>query len=111
VGGWLALTALALQLVVSFAHVHPEDFLHAGDHPTIVTQAGGAAGVPGDIDHDHRGCAICATIHHAAKVLLPTPPAIIVPARIVADPLPGGIEDAVPSARALAFDARGPPRT
>lgn len=72
-GGWLALLALALQLALSFGHIHAEDFAA----PKLAAADGG----PAD-DDDHRGaghadCAICAVIHLAATLLLPPPPPLV----------------------------------
>lgn len=108
--GWLALVALALQLAISFGHIHPEDFVHAGHGLTVVTQAGGATGTPGDVDGDHLGCAICATVHLAGTLLLPAPSAIALPAEVTLVHLTAGEHPATERTAALAFNARGPPR-
>ena len=109
VGAWLALTALALQLAVSFGHIHAEDFVRGHYGLTIVADA--ATDVPDDPDNDHLDCAICATVHLASVLLLPAPPAISLPADIAVHRPTAGEQDTAQRARALAFDARGPPRT
>jgi hypothetical protein len=106
-GGWLALFALTLQLALSFGHMHAEDFVRASHGLTIVTQGG--ADAPRDVDHDHLGCATCATVHLAGTLLLPAPPAVALPSDIIAARLSARHRDARQSARALAFHARGPP--
>jgi hypothetical protein len=108
-GGLLALAALALQLAVSFGHLHADDFVQSSHGLTVVTQAGGGAGAPRGVDHDHLGCATCATMHLAGTLLLPEPPAIALPADISAARLSARHHDVRQSARALAFQARGPP--
>jgi hypothetical protein len=108
-GGWLALFALTLQLALSFGHMHAEDFVRASHGLTVVTQAGSGAGAPRGVDHDHLGCATCATVHQAGTLLLPAPPAIALPADVIATRLSARHHDARQSARALAFRARGPP--
>jgi hypothetical protein len=77
----LALAAMALQLVLSFGHVHLESL--AGRHPTaIVADATWASSFPvqnsdGDVD-DY--CAICAAIHLASTSFLPDAPRFQIPA-------------------------------
>lgn len=105
--GWLALFALALQLAVSFAHVHGEDFaglLAAGATQSTTTDASG-----GQPDPDHLTCDICATVHLAGTLALPTAPALTLPV-----PTTAPVAIAAPATRALtlasAFLARGPPQ-
>jgi hypothetical protein len=72
-GEWLALTTLALQLALSFGHVHAEDFAGAGRHSAMVAAAAnGAPWCPGD----HDGCAVCATVHMLGSLVAPVPPAL-----------------------------------
>ena len=73
-GSWLALAALALQLVVSFGHVHLDGVHRA--HPALVLSGSAAEASPlgapqpgNDADDDY--CAICATIFLAATTFLP----------------------------------------
>ena len=81
-GSCLALAALALQLVVSFGHVHL-DGVHC-TYPALAvsgsaTQASQLpAPQPGDDEDDHY-CAICATIYLAANSFLPPAPQLPVP--------------------------------
>lgn len=77
-GCWLALSALAIQLVLSFAHTHAEDFA-----PTASVQANVDVGEDGGnttgLDHPglgHHACDICATISLLATLVIPSPPAI-----------------------------------
>jgi hypothetical protein len=75
--GWLALAVLALQLVLTFGHVHV-DVIHRASPAVNITGAGTQvsqsvpAQQPGDDDHDY--CAICATIYLAASSFVPQPP-------------------------------------
>lgn len=105
--GWLGLFALALQLAVSFAHVHGEDFagpLAAGATQSITADAPG-----GHPDPDHLTCDICATVHLAGALAVPTAPALSLPV-----PTTAPVTIAAPITRALtlasAFLARGPPQ-
>jgi hypothetical protein len=76
IGTWLALTALALQLVLSFAHVH-----FAGAFSPL----GGAVisgatietyklPIPEPADTGDEYCALCASIHLVASSVVPQAP-------------------------------------
>jgi hypothetical protein len=78
---WLALAALALQLVLSFGHVHLDGVRRAAPAPTV---AGASvhtlqipAHEPGDDGDDY--CAICASIYLAANSFVPQAPQLPVP--------------------------------
>jgi hypothetical protein len=80
-GAWLALSALALQIVVSCEHVHLDAISRTA--PAVAT-AGTAHGSqllpaqhPGDDADDY--CAICATIYLAANSFVPQVPQLVVP--------------------------------
>jgi hypothetical protein len=80
-GGTLALLALALQLVLSFGHIHMRDF--AGiPGPAVaqaqVTAAHGPAGDAADQLHDIY-CAVCATVALSGTLVLPALPALLPP--------------------------------
>jgi hypothetical protein len=109
--GWLALAALALQLAVSFGHMHAEDFVHGRPGTVITTQGGSGPGEPLGGDHDHLDCAICATMDLAGTLLLPVPPVIALRAEIVVARLLPSEHNAPQRTTALAFNARAPPRT
>jgi len=79
-GGYLALAALALQIALSFGHVHP-----FGAVRTIVASIASADGlrqVPGQLpDDDTDGsCAICASIFLASTSFVPDAPQLQLPA-------------------------------
>jgi hypothetical protein len=83
-GAWVALFALALQLVLSFGHVHVDSA--AGSIPAFAgisaSQAADVDGTPSDSDHHpgtHDFCAICATIGLASSLLLPQPAQLKLP--------------------------------
>jgi hypothetical protein len=81
--GWLALFALALQLALSFGHIHAEDFAASVAGIIETAHSGEGAAAPDDGDRHrlgHADCAICAVIHLAATLLLPPPPQVLLPA-------------------------------
>jgi hypothetical protein len=103
-GSWLALFALALQLALTFGHVHlapgsADKFTVATTHASSAEQVTPAD--PGGRDHraDDR-CPICTLIHLAGALALAEPPSL---------PLPD-ISVRVPSAPPLAFDFPSPQR-
>ena len=81
-GSWLALAALALQLVVSFGHVHLDGVHRSYPAPALSGSGAQASQLPAphpgnDADDDY--CAICATIFLAATTFLPPAPQPPVP--------------------------------
>lgn len=111
-GSCLALLALALQLALSFGHVHV-GLVSKHSSASIVaisTDAHKPAGrqphLPAAADHN---CPVCALIHLAGTLLPSAPPALALPA--ISGRLPHEIVaqfdlSATPSAH---FQARGPP--
>lgn len=71
-GGWLALFALAVQLTLSFGHIHAEDF-HKDKSPQTSNVAGEAGGAPAAPAPDHDDCPICVTAHLTGAAALPVP--------------------------------------
>ena len=81
-GGWLALAAVALQVVLSFGHVHLEMLQSKDRRPAgRGVQSAGFAAVfaqhPANEADDY--CAICAIIHIASTSFLPDAPLLPVP--------------------------------
>jgi hypothetical protein len=106
--GWLALMTLALQLAVSFGHIHSEDV--AAPDAAGITQLSAADGAPdGHRDSDHSNCGICATVHLAGTLLPPAPPTLALFASFVAAAFDAALPDAPTAIAAAAFHARGPP--
>jgi hypothetical protein len=71
-GGYLALAGLALQLAVSFGHVHLGGI--NGDAPSVVVGANAPASPSSPAKQSNDAddyCAICATMHLASTSLLP----------------------------------------
>jgi hypothetical protein len=106
----LALFALALQIALSFGHVHPGDFKYAGGGLAV----GGASSVPSAPSQQPASdaddyCAICATIHLAATSLLPQAPPLPVPFAARAVPHVNCTAAAFFSTRRAPFQSRAPP--
>lgn len=110
-GSWAALFALAIQLVLSFGHIHLEDFQGSS---AAVLQSQAQPNAPADDDGDrgfgpHHFCAICAAVSLTASSVLP---AVELPATPVAhchkwvvDVRPVQVSYGV----LFPFQARGPP--
>jgi hypothetical protein len=112
---WLALFALACQFVFTFGHVHLTG-IGVADTAAISAGApgnmvGGPASprqrVPSGLAQDF--CALCNNINLAGALVLPPPPAIILPSSFIYR-LQWTPTAAHAAARAhIYFDARGPP--
>lgn len=109
-GGWLALFALALQLTLSFGHIHAEDFARSGSAIAQSHSAPGGGHNDGDQNRDNDGCAICAVMHLAAASLVPTAPSVILPPAAAFTSLVALDRSALPPALRQPFQARAPPQ-
>jgi hypothetical protein len=111
-GSWCALVALAIQLVLSFGHLH---LVTSGAAATpLASAAEPVIGTPEDppTPSKHSGvadyCTICACIHLAALVTT-EPSSVLAPHPSGAAQLTIGVE-AIPRAHSgLPFSARAPP--
>jgi hypothetical protein len=110
-GSWCALVALAVQLVLSFGHLH---IATSGVAATALASAESISGAPEDSPAPSKHsrvadyCTICASIH-LAGLLTTEPSSVLAPHRSGAVRLTVGIE-ATPSAHfGLPFSARAPP--
>jgi hypothetical protein len=111
----LALFALALQAVLSFGHIHPEDLGLPGSGADRTQVSSNASLVPGNqsVPDQNPGtddyCAICASMMLVATAVPSLPPVLIVPDKIhriwpAETPARSVFSRFVPS-----FQARGPP--
>jgi hypothetical protein len=125
-GGWLAIFALALQLVASFAHFHKEDFYKEDFHKEDVLSASAGRAISsglarplsegkpspaqpvGHADHD-AACLICTTIALAGATLVPEPPAVTFEPVYHPMRLPEDAFVAASGEQRAYFQARGPP--
>lgn len=105
----LALFALAVQLSLSFGHVHASDFSSLGDKTAL------ASTPSSDTHHDqHNGndvCAICATIAMANALVDAAPPVLPLPVTVHAEPLLVAAVFDTAQPRQLSFRSRAPPRS
>ena len=110
-GSALALFALAVQLVLSFGHIHPEDFWTPRDQPAFAQSSGAPA--PALPDNPtlptHDDCAICVAMAMAASSALPAPVVLPPPSNFgdIARPLPP--RPVIAAAPRLPFQTRAPP--
>jgi hypothetical protein len=113
-GAGVALLALALQLVLSFGHVHLDGLAGSGPAQAGISVSATAndAGTPSDTGH-HPGandfCAICATISLAGSLLLPQLAHLVLPAVTAREWSPDDRTALAPGAPHRHFQARAPP--
>jgi hypothetical protein len=108
--GYLSLAALALQIVLSFGHVH----LGVARASFVATASGMAAPAPHPLptqpgDHSIGCCAICAALNLAANSFVPSVPQLAAPIgwqRIEHSDRPAFVFIAQ---RATSFQSRAPP--
>ena len=103
-GARLGILAIALQLVLSFAHIHP---LTAPEPQIIVQEAG--SGVPGDLPTAAHDCAICANVAAFSSLALPVTAVIAVTTSWIRVVLPTITVWALPSSEYRPFHTRAPP--
>ena len=113
-GTWLALIALAINLGLSFGHVHAIDGKISGRGIATVaasiasTDAGERQRQPGDGHADYL-CPICMAATAIANALTSTPPALPVEfANVTIDRTIASVVALIEPQRA-AFQSRGPP--
>jgi hypothetical protein len=112
-GTWLALFALALQLVVSFGHVHLEGITRTDPAHFTSATAGHASyspvapqpGTGGEDDY----CPICASVYLTANSFAPAAPVLPLPAVSNVVEHFNNNMPAFAAPRRLAFQSRAPP--
>jgi hypothetical protein len=107
----LALFALALQLGLSFGHIH-----HDVAEPGIAVSASLPLASTPDADHDHQGphrdlCAICATVAMAHSLIAATPPSLTLPLTLAELHTAYHPEAIASDSRRSAFRSRAPPHS
>jgi hypothetical protein len=108
---WLALFAIAVQLVVSFGHTHPEDyrFLLRGHGGPMVSAGDFQPGqsspaLPADTD-----CPICAAVFLLGNAPVPAGLAFPLPQGVALAAVPTGEALWLPPPRHFLFTSRAPP--
>ena len=107
---WLALAALALQIVVSFGHVHLDGIRPIHPSAAVAGLKQQAQPLPAQQPGDDDGyCPICASIYLATNSFVPQAPALPVPivSRLI-EHFDRATIVFVPPQRA-AFQSRAPP--
>lgn len=115
---YLALFALALQLVLSFGHVHFEGGGPDADHAAL-SDVHAAAVATATAADDHAGketpalpddcCPICTLIHLAGALVAAEPPSLPLPIVLSRSRIEPAVEFDLTSPQRAPFGARAPP--
>ncbi len=120
---WLALFALTAQLVLSFGHIHLGKVLiapfpgtasvaiavNSGQDSAALPHAPPQAPKKGPLGLGDDFCALCASIHLAGALVVPSAPAMAPPVSFPRSLTWTDVALVLASVRHLFFDARGPP--
>jgi hypothetical protein len=111
-GAYLALAALALQIVLSFGHVHLDGLIRpphalATSHSTVVAQSSQQAPAQNTGDDDY--CAICASIFLVSTSFVSAPPQLPVPDAFARVQQTFGATHGIVVPLRVAFRSRAPP--
>lgn len=113
-GGRLALFALAVQLTLSFGHIHPEDIFgpRAGTAPVVAAADGQSQPLTPDRHSSQNDdyCAICASMYLLGSSAVPAAPQLL-PLPVVWQPVVhfSLAARAVVAPRRAPFQSRAPP--
>jgi hypothetical protein len=109
-GGWVALVAIALQLVLSFGHVHHEAYAHASEIAALAAD-GSNNSQPSNpaAPSDHDYCSLCAVLSLLAGAQGAAAPALPVPTATAAIALIAKPETVHAAELRPAFRSRAPP--
>lgn len=109
-GGWVALVAIALQLVLAFGHVHHDAYSHASEIGALTADVGdrGEPAKPA-APHDHDYCAICSVLSLLSGAQGASAPALPVPATILSVAVIVAPETVHAAELRAAFQSRAPP--
>ena len=109
-GSWLALVALAINLALSFGHIH----IAGQTSPGVLAAAFGVTDPDGTKGHSNHGqadylCPICIATSAMASALTSAPP--VIPLQLTATVIDRTIEPVrfAVALRRAAFQSRGPP--
>jgi hypothetical protein len=112
-GGRLALFGLALQLVLSFGHIHPEDIYGNARafaaYAASVASAASGDSLPLPAKHADDYCAICATTHLLGSSVVSEAPQLPLPIAFAAIEHADCAACVLVTPRRAPFQSRAPP--
>jgi hypothetical protein len=114
-GAWLGFAALALQVVLTFGHVHldraahPSAPLAAAVHDAALAQAARHDPAQNPADDGDDYCAICAAIYLASTAAVALPPLLPAPPAFTRIRLSFSVLRESAALRHFAFRSRAPP--
>jgi hypothetical protein len=108
-GAGLGLLALLVQIILSFGHIHPEDFGPPAARPiaALAHQSPSQPEAPPGHPDDH--CPICMTVQLAAAGVVSTPPVVALPSTFARIAHPAAAARDITVARYVLFRTRAPP--
>ena len=110
-GGWLALCALTLQLVLTFGHIHLDRAAPLSPISAIVAAASSndpaTPAAPDNAADDY--CAICALVHLAGSLTPAEAPALPVPIAFDRPTPPSAVSIRLTASKFTLLQARAPP--
>jgi hypothetical protein len=111
VNGWIALLALATQLILSFGHVHDHGHQPGGHQAASAARTcEGKASAPCPApDDDEQHCSICWTFAIAGSLVLTAPVALEAPSLEAARLQPAMVTRQLSDTGTVQFQARAPP--
>ena len=110
IGAWLGLLALALQLILSFGHIHLSDIAIPQAAAAADAAAAPNSGAPTNRHNGtHDICAICVALNLTANSLVPTAASLVLPFVFTQAWLRDFEAALISSEPHLFFQARAPP--
>ena len=108
-GAWFALIAMALQLALTFGHMHLRVAASAqlAANATITLPDGSSLPTKPRLVHDN--CAVCTMIQMAGAIALAAAASLSLLALLASTPLTISVEGELAASPPLPFQARGPP--
>ena len=110
-GAWLALIAMALQLALTFGHLHLRIASAASAQlaAKAATTLPDGSSLPTKPRLVHDNCAVCTLIQMAGTIALAAAAALSLLALLASTPLTISVEGELAASPPLPFQARGPP--
>lgn len=105
-GAWCALIAMALQLALTFAHVHLRVTSTTQLAAITLPDGSSSPATPGIVD-EH--CAVCTLIQMVGTAAPAAAASLPLPSLFTSTPLAIGVEHEFAASPPLHFQARGPP--